>query len=146
MSNLLVRVGLGTRFMYDGEIAEVVELSPTATGTHVVLKVAGRQLVRITLRALLDTDGVHILGDGADSTVGEPPDPATIVLANLEEPERSMIRHRARHVREILTGYQGGHQLLATANEPRPQYEPHLSLTSRYEAKAQPPSSACSSA
>ncbi len=136
MSNPLVRVGLGTRVMYDGEIAEVVELSPTATGTHVVLKVAGRQLVQITLRALLDTAGVRILGDSVNSTGGEPPDPATIVLASLEEPERSMIRDRARHVREILTGYQGGHQLLATANEPRPQYEPQLSLTSRYEAKA----------
>ena len=38
MSSAGVRVGVGTRFRYDGETVEVIEMAITATGNEVVLK------------------------------------------------------------------------------------------------------------
>lgn len=38
MSGAAARVGVGTRFMYDGEIVEVIEMIATAVGNEVVLR------------------------------------------------------------------------------------------------------------
>jgi hypothetical protein len=38
MTSAGVRVGVGTRFIYDGETVEVIEMSPTAAGNEMVLK------------------------------------------------------------------------------------------------------------
>jgi hypothetical protein len=38
VSSAGVRVGVGTRFRYDGETVEVIEMAITATGNEVVLK------------------------------------------------------------------------------------------------------------
>ena len=38
MSGAATRVGVGTRFIYDGEIVEVIEMMATAASNEVVLR------------------------------------------------------------------------------------------------------------
>ena len=54
MSDGLVRVGIGTRFVYDGELAEVTEMHAAAAGTEVVLRSSSGQgsVLRVALREL----------------------------------------------------------------------------------------------
>jgi len=60
MSNASVRVGVGTRFCYDGEIVKVVELISTTAGCEVVLKSAtGQRIVRVSVIAGLDAATSH---------------------------------------------------------------------------------------
>lgn len=55
MNGAAVRVGVGTRFLYDGDVAEVVEMLSTTAGNEVVLKdAAGQRLARVSMRDLLD--------------------------------------------------------------------------------------------
>ena len=54
---------------------------------------------------------------------------------SIAESERKDLTERAAHIREALTGYRSGTAEMATAGEPRAQYDPHLPLTSRYAAK-----------
>ena len=49
MSTAGVRVGVGTRFRYDGETVEVIEMAITATGNEVVLKDHHSRLVRLAV-------------------------------------------------------------------------------------------------
>jgi fructose-1,6-bisphosphatase/sedoheptulose 1,7-bisphosphatase-like protein len=53
-----VRLGVGTRLIHDGEVAEVIELVITSSGTDVVVKIGphGREVHRIALRQLLSDD------------------------------------------------------------------------------------------
>jgi hypothetical protein len=51
-----VRVGVGTRFRYDGETAEVIEVAITATGNEVVLKDHHGRLMRLAVKELLLSD------------------------------------------------------------------------------------------
>ena len=53
MSDGLVRVGIGTRFVYDGELAEVTEMHAAAAGTEVVLRSSSGQgsVLRVALRS-----------------------------------------------------------------------------------------------
>jgi hypothetical protein len=50
MSRAGVRVGVGTRFRYDGETVEVIEMAITATGNEVVLKDYHGRLTRLAVR------------------------------------------------------------------------------------------------
>jgi transposase InsO family protein len=58
------------------------------------------------------------------------------LLDGLTDAERAEVVGRARHVREMLTGYASGLAGVAAAGEPRPAYDPSLPLTARYRAKA----------
>lgn len=69
MSCAVVRLGIGTRVMFDGEIFEIAELLPTTTGTEVILP--GATLVhRMTLVALLTDDRAKLLVDETSPTTG----------------------------------------------------------------------------
>ncbi|SDP04446.1 hypothetical protein SAMN04487981_1166 [Streptomyces sp. cf386] len=56
MSGAGARVGVGTRFRYDGEAVEVVELAATTAGNEVVLKDGRGRLLRLSLKKLLFSD------------------------------------------------------------------------------------------
>ncbi|MFF6875070.1 MULTISPECIES: hypothetical protein [unclassified Streptomyces] len=47
------RVGVGTRFRYDGETVEVVELAITVNGNEAVLKNGRGKLLRLAVKELL---------------------------------------------------------------------------------------------
>ena len=138
MSSEGVRIGVGTRVLYDGVLWEVTELQPSAGGTEVVLGAYGRhgEVVRISLRELLDGRRARVYGEGSGPNSDDPLDPAAAVLSALTRPEREAIGQRAAHVREVLTGYRCGTEGLALPGEPRGDYDPAKPLTARYAAKA----------
>lgn len=131
-----VRVGLGTHLIYEGESAEVIELSTAATGVHVTLRVgsSGQQLVRTSLRELLDGGRARVIS--AEEYGDRPADPAAVILSDLSEAELESVRTRAAHVREVLSGYRSGHPELAGPGEPRTEFDPRKPLMERYQAKA----------
>jgi len=60
------RVGVGTRFTYDGEIVEVVEMKPGAAGNEVVVRsVTGQSYRRLPLKELLFSDRARLIPDMA---------------------------------------------------------------------------------
>lgn len=137
MSSAAVRVGVGTRFLYDGEVVEVVEMQASPAGNELVLKNAtGRQLVRVALRELLASDRARVIPDTPGPSSEDPDECAGVVLAELTAAEKEQVLDRAAHVREVLTGYRSGTPELAACGEPRPEYSNTLPLASRYAAKA----------
>jgi hypothetical protein len=137
MSGAAARVGVGSRFCYDGEIVEVVELLATTAGTEVVLKnSSGRRMVRVALRELLVTDRARVIPDSPGPSADDPDETASVLLAELTEMERQQLRERAAHVQEALTGYRVGTAEFATEGEPRPGFDLSLPLLTRYRAKA----------
>ena len=139
MSNSAVRLGVGTRVVFDGELLEVAELHAGPLGTETVLRSCRGQggIVRIALQDLLTSRRASLTADTAGGvSADDPGDPADVVLSAMSESERAIIGERAAHVREVLTGYRSGAEELAAADEPRPSYDVRHTLTARYEAKA----------
>ncbi|SDY01800.1 Helix-turn-helix domain-containing protein [Saccharopolyspora shandongensis] len=137
MNSASVRVGVGTRFVYDGEVVEVVEMLTTTAGNDVVLKNSGDgRISRVALRKLLTSGQVRVIPDGPGPSSDGSVEIASVVLAELTETEMHQVRVRAAHIREVLTGYRSGSSDIVEAGEPRKQFDPRLPLTSRYNAKA----------
>lgn len=137
MSGAAVRVGVGTRFLYDGEVFEVVEMLSTTAGNEVVLKdAAGRRIVRVSMRELLTSHRARVIPDSPGPSPDDSIETASVLLAELTDPERQQVRERAAHVREVLTGYRAGAAELAGEGEPRREYAPDQPLYERYAAKA----------
>lgn len=134
MTKPTVRIGIGTRLMYDGEGADVVELQPTRSGVELTLRVGadGQHMLRIALRELLHGGRARIIGDDAD----DPPDTASGIIAGLSDADMEALRTRAGHVREVLTGYRSGTAELAERGEPRAEFDPQRPLMKRYADKA----------
>ncbi|WP_405985496.1 helix-turn-helix domain-containing protein [Streptomyces sp. NBC_00872] len=135
MSRAGARVGVGTRFCYDGETVEVVEMAATTAGNEVVLKDAHGRLLRLSLKELLFSDRAAISPDGPGPSADDEGEIASVVLAQLDEAEKRKVLDRAEHVREVLTGYRSGSPELARADEPRPEYSPERPLEARYASK-----------
>lgn len=135
MNRAGARVGVGTRFCYDGETVEVVEMAATTAGNEVVLKDARGRLLRLSLKELLFSDRAAISPDGPGPSADDEGEIASVVLAQLDEAEKRKVLDRAEHVREVLTGYRSGSPELARADEPRPEYSPERPLEARYASK-----------
>ncbi len=128
-------IGVGTRVTFDGEIHEIVEFLPGARITEVVLKSA-TSVCRMSVAALLSGDRVRILTDGPGPEPDDPAPPAAVTLLGVTAEKMQIIRDRAGHMRELMTGFRSGSAELALPEEPRPQYGPSVPLTRRYSAKA----------
>jgi hypothetical protein len=122
MSSAAVRVGVGTRFSYDGEVVEVVEMLSTGAGNEVVLKNATHhRIVRVAVRELLASDRARVVPASPGPSADDAEELASVLLAELTDPERQQVRERAAHVREVLTGYRSGMAELSAEDEPRPE-------------------------
>ncbi len=136
--NQRLRLGPGTRLCYQGELVEIVEIRTGTGGNVATVKTVGTEQIRgIAFRELL----TYSRNNPHDETTANdescvPRDVAGTVLAMLSNQERSLIRERAGHMREVLTGYRSGHEVTAEPGEPRPEYHPDQPLTARYHAKA----------
>lgn len=124
------RVGIGTRVTLDGEINEIIEWLPGATVTEVILKNA-TSVCRMSLVALLSGERVQILAEDPGPEPGDAAAPAAITLLGLSAEKMKLVRDRAEHVRELLTGFRSGSEEFALPGEPRPQYEPSVPLILR---------------
>jgi hypothetical protein len=136
VSGVFVRVGVGTRFRYDGETVEVIEMAITATGNEVVLKDHHGRLLRLAVRELLLSDRARVIPDSAGPSSDDVEDLASVVLAQLSHGQRDALLETAAHIREVLTGYRSGSPETAEEGEPRPQYAPDRPLYGRYADKA----------
>ncbi|MFI1801909.1 helix-turn-helix domain-containing protein [Streptomyces sp. NPDC020379] len=136
MSGAAARVGIGTRFRYDGEMAEIVEMTATAAGSEAVLKDGRGRLVRLSVRELLFSGRAEIIPEEAGPSSQDVGEIASVVLSQLDDAQRQQVMERAGHVREVLTGYTAGSTELARCSEPRPEYAAAVPLEARYRAKA----------
>jgi len=138
MSSDGIRIGVGTRVLYDGQLWEVAELHPSIAGAEVVLRAYGRhsEVVRISLREVLEGKRARVYGEGVGPNADDPVDPADVVLSAMTQAEREVIQRRAEHIREVLTGYLSGTAEFAKPGEPRRDFNPAKPLTARYAAKA----------
>ena len=130
-----VRLGIGSRVTFDGEICEITEWLPGTAGTEVVLTGA-TSACRMSLVALLTGDRVKLLADNLGPSPDDQGAAAAVTLLGFSEDEMQQLRLRAEHVRELLTGYRSGSAEMALAGEPRSQFDPSLPLMERYAAKA----------
>ncbi|SED60177.1 hypothetical protein [Streptomyces sp. Ag109_O5-10] len=136
MSSAHGRVGAGSRFQYDGDVVEVVEMTATAAGNEVILRNDRGQVRRLALKELLFSDRAQLILEQAGPTATDVEQIASVVLSQLHPDERRRILERAEHVREVLTGYRSGSPELPREGEPCPTYAPGTSLEARCAAKA----------
>ena len=132
-----VRIGVGTRCSYDGEVVEIIEVLTTPAGNEVVLKgVRDQSIRRMSLRELLNSGNAQVIPDGPGPGADDDVEIAGVVLAQLSDMERVEVAARAEHVREVLTGYKSGHSELPQPGEPRPEFDPELPMEAKYAAKS----------
>ena len=136
MSSAGVRVGVGTRFRYDGETVEVIEMAITATGNEVVLKDHRGRVMRLAVKELLLSDRAQVIPDSPGPSSDDDEALASVVVAQLSDGQREALLEKAAHIRELLTGYRSGSAEVAEEGEPRPQYAPDRPLYERYADKA----------
>lgn len=126
-----ISIAIGSRLTRDGEVCEVVALE----GDQVVACDRQGRAMRVRVVDLLDPllPGQQVLASGSP-VLGEP---AGTVLGTVDESALADAQERAGHVREVLTGYRSGFLELAAEGEPRSAYASGVTLTRRYEAKAE---------
>lgn len=90
MSGAGTRVGVGTRFLYDGEAVEVVELAATTAGNEVVLKDSRGRVQRLSLKELLFSDRARVLPDGPGPSGADVDEVASVILDQLNDEEREL--------------------------------------------------------
>jgi transposase InsO family protein len=132
-----IRVGVGTKFLYDGETVTILEMFPAGRGNEVLVEDrGGKRRYWLALRELLASGRAMVLTPEAGPRSNDPVELASVVLTNLDAAARAAVAERAAHVREVLTGYKCGSAALALPGEPRPEYAPQTQLNRRYNTKA----------
>ena len=95
MTAYRVRIGVGTRFSYDGEIVEIIEVLTTPAGNEVVLKgVRGQSIRRTALRELLSSRNPRVIPNGPGPGADDDVEISGVVLAQLSHVERAECRLR----------------------------------------------------
>lgn len=132
------RVGPGARFLYDGEMIEVVELHAVHGSPEALVREARSDSVRrIAMSELMFSERSRLLSEDGLSQEEQLAAPtASLLWSAATEPAREEARGRAAHVRELLTGYRSGTALAAAPHEPRACYLPHHPRGIREKAKA----------
>ncbi|WP_345128447.1 TnsA-like heteromeric transposase endonuclease subunit, partial [Streptomyces chiangmaiensis] len=131
-----VRVGVGTRLKYDGEVVTVEEMFASAAGNVVLVRDGQGGRFRLSLREVLTSGRAVVIPEGPGPASDDPRETSSVVLAQLTEEELDAVRERAAHVNEVLYGFRSGSAELSAPGEPRPQYAATVPKLQRYEAKA----------
>jgi hypothetical protein len=95
VSSVGVRVGVGTKFRYDGETVEVIEIAITAIGNEVVLKDHHGRLMRLAVKELLLSDRAQVIPDSPGPSSDDDEDLASVVLAQLSQGQREAFLEKA---------------------------------------------------
>jgi hypothetical protein len=133
-----VKVGVGTKFMYDGEIIEIVEMHTVDGAVEVMTKdLRAEKVRRFALSELMFSERARLLADDLCAEVSvKTGDPATVKWAAASASVRREACARAAHVREALTGYRSGYRETALPGEPRAAYKATVPKGKRLAAKA----------
>jgi putative transposase len=119
-----VLLQIGARFAFDGELVEVMQIE----GGRISVRDGRDRWRTLSLTAFLSK--AVAAGDHA-------PVPALgTLLAALSAAQCDALTERARHVREVLTGYRSGSPDTAADGEPRPEYCSNRPMRARQAAKA----------
>jgi transposase InsO family protein len=124
MTGSAVVLQVGARFAFDGDLVEVVQIE----GGRISVRDGRERWRTLSLAAFLS----QAVAAG-DQT---PPLALGALMAALSAGQRDALAERARHVREVLTGYRTGAAQTAAEGEPRAQYAPGGSMRLRQQAKA----------
>lgn len=105
MTKPAVRIGVGTRLIYDGELADVVELHPAESGVDLTLRIGTdrQRAVRIGVRELLDGGRARLIDDDLDSD--DQTDPANVILGGL--PDAGQVHGRGVRGRRVILRLRG---------------------------------------
>lgn len=131
-----VRVGVGTRLKYDGEVVVVEEMFGSAAGNEVLVRDGPGRRFRLSLREVLASGRAQVIATGPGPEPDDDRETASVLFALLGEEELAEVRERAAHINEVLTGFRSGSDEAAEPGEPRPQYATTAPKLQRYEAKA----------
>ncbi|MFJ8150570.1 TnsA-like heteromeric transposase endonuclease subunit [Streptomyces sp. NPDC096048] len=131
-----VRVGVGTRLKYDGEVVVVEEMFGSVAGNEVLVRDGPGRRFRLSLREVLASGRAQVIATGPGPKSDDDRETASVLLGQLSHEERAEVRERAAHINEVLTGFRSGSDELAEPGEPRPQYAATVPKLQRYEAKA----------
>jgi len=83
MTSAAVRIGVGTRLVYDGEVVEIVEFQPGLTGNEVLLKGTSKQVyTRVRLKELLLSDNARLIPDSEVPSSDDESELAGVVLVS----------------------------------------------------------------
>ena len=113
-----VRVGVGTRFLYDGDPFEVVDMRATTAGNELVLRaMRGRSdLLCVSLRELRTSERARVIPDLPGPSSDDPGEPASVVLAELTESLQNV--NEAGKVWDDAQQLSGLYQLIYTLPKP----------------------------
>ncbi|MFF7648793.1 TnsA-like heteromeric transposase endonuclease subunit [Streptomyces sp. NPDC007983] len=131
-----VRVGVGTRLRYDGEVVVVEEMFGSAAGNELLVRDGQGRRVRLSLREVLASGRAAVIAEGQGPASDDDRETASVVLAQLSDEELEAVRERAAHINEVLYGFRSGSAELPAESEPRAQYATTVPKLQRYEAKA----------
>jgi hypothetical protein len=123
----------GQSFSYDGELCTVTEI---LNGAIVIRDNSGhiRRLRVVDVLLPADEGGLaHFPGHARDEPNGVPP---SVLWTDATDAAAAAAHERADHVREVLTGYRSGSELVRRADEPRSAYAQDRTLMARQRAKA----------
>jgi hypothetical protein len=98
-------LAIGVQLAYDGDPVEVVEFD----GSQVTVKVLRTNDFRIVWIGRL-VSGCRTI---EESIADDLPNGVGMTLAALTPRQRAEVAERAGYVREVMTGFRGGHQSLA---------------------------------
>ncbi|GAX58438.1 integrase/transposase [Streptomyces olivochromogenes] len=131
-----VRVGVGTRLKYDGEVVVVEEMFGSAAGNELLVCDGAGRRFRLSLRVALSSGRATVIATGPGPEADDDRETASVLFALLSKGELAEVRERAAHVNEVLTGFRSGSEEAPEPGEPRPQYAATVPKLQRYEAKA----------
>jgi hypothetical protein len=104
---------VGTRFVYDGEVVAVVEMSASAHGNEILVRDGRDRRFRLSLREVLASGRARVIPDGPGPSSDEPREMASVILGQLTAEALKEVRERAADVNEVLSGYRSGTEELA---------------------------------
>ncbi|WP_097250524.1 TnsA-like heteromeric transposase endonuclease subunit [Streptomyces sp. 1222.2] len=131
-----VRVGVGARLKYDGEVVVVEEVRGAATGNEILVRDGPGRRFRLALHEVLSSGRAQVIAEEPGPASDDPDDTASVLLAQLSDEELANVRERAAHINEVLYGFRSGTAELAASGEPRPEYVSTIPKMQRYETKA----------
>ena len=121
MKPAAVRIGVGTRFVYDGEVLEVIAMRPVAVTPEVLARELRTDNVRrLALKEIGPTDRCHLLTDDPDVETSHCTDhPAAVKWAAVSEQASAGSarsgRRRARGSDRISVRFRGNSNATRTA-------------------------------
>jgi transposase InsO family protein len=137
MNRAGVRIGVGTRFFYEGELVEIIELHVTGGALEVLAKSRDAKTVRrLSLTEVMDSERARLYCVDETAAPDDEPDVAGVVLWAAPEIARRRALELGAHIREVLTGYRSGNAETASPGEPRRPYAPDIPIMVRCAAKA----------